>query len=47
MQTHMETTMRNIDAGLGAWDDEAQRSTTASYLYIDGRDHRLVESERA
>eukprot|EP00930_Biecheleria_cincta_P001159 TRINITY_DN102322_c0_g1_i1.p1 TRINITY_DN102322_c0_g1~~TRINITY_DN102322_c0_g1_i1.p1 ORF type:complete len:425 (-),score=38.00 TRINITY_DN102322_c0_g1_i1:306-1541(-) len=42
MQTHMETTMQNLKAGLGAWDAVAGQSTTANYLYIDGVDHRKV-----
>mmetsp|Transcript_65419 Transcript_65419/g.182016 ORF Transcript_65419/g.182016 Transcript_65419/m.182016 type:complete len:400 (+) Transcript_65419:35-1234(+) len=46
MKTHMETTTRNLAAGLGAWDAARQRSSTANYLYIDGVDHRVVEAER-
>jgi len=42
MATHMETTMRNIDKGLGAWDEKTNRSTTATYRYINGVDHRLA-----
>ena len=33
MQTHMETTMRNLEQGLGAWDDDEQVSLTATYNY--------------
>jgi len=43
MKTHMETTMRNLEAGIGAWDPVAHTSTTATYKYIDGVDHRTVE----
>lgn len=33
MKTHMETTMRNLDAGLGSWDDSTQTSLSATYDY--------------
>ena len=36
MKTHMETTMRNLARGRGAWDAERQQSTTATYVYPDG-----------
>ena len=32
----------NLAAGRGAWDAASQSSTTATYLYVDGVDHRLV-----
>ena len=35
MRTHMETTMRNLEAGVGAWDAEMQRSRTATYRYAE------------
>jgi len=38
MKTHMDTTMRNLNLGKGAWDPNTNTSTTASYLYVDGRD---------
>lgn len=38
MKVHMQTTMKNLEAGLGAWDDITQTSTTANYVYIDGQD---------
>lgn len=47
MATHMETTMKNLAAGLGAWDNTTQTSTTATYKYIDGKDHRLASSSSA
>jgi len=40
MKTHMETTMQNLDKGIGAWDDDAQRSLTANYEYVNGKDWR-------
>lgn len=33
MRTHMETTMRNLELGLGAWDHDEQVSLTATYDY--------------
>ena len=33
MKTHMETTMRNLERGIGAWDSENNRSLTANYVY--------------
>jgi hypothetical protein len=33
MREHMETTMRNLEAGLGSWDSEHQRSSSAKYEY--------------
>jgi len=33
MREHMETTMRNLEAGLGSWDPEHRRSRSASYEY--------------
>ena len=33
MRTHMETTMRNLEKGVGAWDAETQTSKTATYVY--------------
>ena len=33
MRTHMETTMRNLEAGLGSWDVHTQRSISATYKY--------------
>ena len=33
MKTHMETTMRNLEAGLGSWDDTTQTSLSATYDY--------------
>ena len=42
MRTHMETTMRNLEAGHGAWDPVTNKSTTAGYQYVDGMDHRVV-----
>jgi isopenicillin N synthase-like dioxygenase len=33
MRTHMETTMRNLEQGLGAWDNDKQVSLTATYDY--------------
>ena len=33
MKTHMETTMRNLEKGIGAWDSENNRSLTANYVY--------------
>jgi hypothetical protein len=38
MKVHMQTTMKNLEAGLGAWDDITQTSRTANYVYIDGKD---------
>jgi isopenicillin N synthase-like dioxygenase len=38
MKVHMQTTMKNLEAGLGAWDDVTQTSRTANYVYIDGKD---------
>ena len=39
MREHMDTTVRNLEAGRGGWDERAQASTTASYAYgTDGRD---------
>ena len=32
-ETHMETTMRNLEKGLGAWDEATQTSLTATYDY--------------
>ena len=37
MREHMETTMRNLEAGLGSWDVERQRSRSAKYDYQPGR----------
>lgn len=37
MKTHMETTLRNLQKGLGAWDPVLRRSTTASYKYENGK----------
>jgi len=33
MERHMETTMRNLEAGLGSWDADRQCSQSASYDY--------------
>ena len=33
MRQHMETTMKNLEAGLGSWDSERQRSRSATYVY--------------
>lgn len=33
MRKHMETTMRNLEAGIGAWDEKTQTSLTATYVY--------------
>ena len=33
MRQHMETTMRNLEAGRGSWDAERGRSRSASYDY--------------
>lgn len=33
MRRHMETTMRNLDAGLGSWDEKTQSSRSAKYVY--------------
>ena len=33
MRTHMETTMTNLEAGLGSWDPLQQRSLSATYDY--------------
>merc|ERR1711918_59046 len=38
--THIEVTVKNLAAGLGAWDSTTQTSTTATYHYINGEDHR-------
>jgi len=38
MRTHMDTTMRNLNAGKGAWDPKTNTSTTATYQYVDGED---------
>ena len=45
MKTHMETTMKNLELGLGAWDEKTQQSLTASYLYVNGKDWREMEKE--
>ena len=42
MRVHMETTMRNLEAGLGSWDPERQRSRSASYEY-NGGERRVLE----
>lgn len=33
MRRHMETTMKNLEAGLGSWDVERQRSRSATFEY--------------
>lgn len=33
MRTHMETTMKNLEAGLGSWDTERRRSRSATFDY--------------
>ena len=33
MREHMETTMKNLEAGLGSWDVDARRSISANYRY--------------
>ena len=33
MRVHLETSMRNIAAGRGAWDAASQTSTTSTYRY--------------
>jgi isopenicillin N synthase-like dioxygenase len=33
MSTHMEVTMKNLEAGMGSWDTTNQRSTSANYDY--------------
>jgi len=38
MKVHMETTMKNLEKGLGAWDETNQKSLTANYVYVDGKD---------
>ena len=40
MKTHMETTMQNLEKGIGAWDDDTQTSLTAKYKYVNGKDWR-------
>eukprot|EP00040_Diaphanoeca_grandis_P017581 m.91924 g.91924 ORF g.91924 m.91924 type:complete len:440 (+) comp26510_c0_seq2:129-1448(+) len=45
MRTHMETTMKNLEQGLGSWDAETQTSTTATYKYVNGADHRACDSD--
>ena len=45
MKVHMETTMKNLQAGFGAWDDASETSLTANYLYIDGKDHRRTAEQ--
>lgn len=47
MGTHMTTTMQNLAAGLGAWDAETQTSKTATYVYVDGIDHRQVDGAKS
>jgi len=41
MEVHMQTTMRNLEKGYGSWDHTKQRSLSSTYVYIDGKDHRL------
>jgi hypothetical protein len=38
MEVHMETTIQNLEIGIGAWDEDKQKSCTENYLYIDGQD---------
>ena len=33
MRQHMETTMKNLAAGLGSWDSERGRSRSATFDY--------------
>jgi isopenicillin N synthase-like dioxygenase len=33
MERHMETTMKNLEAGLGSWDSVENRSRSAAYDY--------------
>ena len=46
MKTHMETTMKNLEMGIGAWDDKRQKSLTANYKYIGGQDWRKVAEDQ-
>lgn len=41
MRTHMETTMKNLEAGLGSWDSQRRRSLSATYDY--GGERRVLE----
>lgn len=41
MRIHMETTMRNLEAGLGSWDTERRRSRSATFDY--GGERRVLE----
>ena len=36
----METTMQNLEKGIGAWDDDTKTSLTAKYKYVNGKDWR-------
>lgn len=38
METHMNTTMKNLSQGKGAWDPVKHTSTTATYNYVEGKD---------
>lgn len=38
MKTHMETTMRNLEKGIGAWDAKKNVSLTATYVYENSDD---------
>lgn len=42
METHMNTTMKNLSDGKGAWDPLTNTSTTAKYRYVDGKDSNHV-----
>jgi len=33
MKEHMDTTMKNLELGLGSWDAENNVSKTATYVY--------------
>ena len=45
MRQHMETTMRNLEAGLGSWDTERRRSKSASFDYDPDTSRCAVETE--
>jgi isopenicillin N synthase-like dioxygenase len=42
MKVHMDTTIQNLELGIGAWDEEKQQSRTANYVYVNGQDHRAL-----
>ena len=45
MRVHMDTCVRNLEAGRGGWDARAGRSTTATYEYVDGQDPLLLQRQ--